>query len=276
LSVRLKRGYSRRGRVGPQIVWRTWLLNNNFPLNEANKGEDDGAELTVHPAFPSWLVERATAESEIHQNLWNAICDSIVSSFLEHAKTSAMPAAVGQCWHGVREDVFEFIRTHEHAPRDESQLGSIVNPIDSGACTRLQSAVAIHIRSEDYNSEMREDGAKSLKNLIDIVTAVIANSGIFFSDFSSEALIAAKTAVSSSWKVLKTSSFFQICGAFEDVFKESVAGILCSVTAPGLTSYVEPDSFENTTGFIVQTLTADPVKARLHWRRGDTGTSWEP
>jgi hypothetical protein len=243
--------------------WRTWLLNNNFPLNEANKGEDDGAELIVHPAFPSWLVERATAESEIHQNLRNAICDSIVSSFLEDVKTSAMCAAVGQCWHGVREEVFEFIRTHEHAPRNESQLGSIINSIDSGACTGLQSAVAIHVRSEDYNSKTREDGAKSLKGLIDIVTVVIANSGIFFSDFSSETLTAAKTAVSSSWKVLKTSSFFQMCGAFEDVFKGGVVGILCSVTAPGLTSYVEPHSFESATGFMMQTLAADPVQARI-------------
>jgi hypothetical protein len=67
--------------------WRVWLINANFPLNEANKGEDDSAELIVQPTFPPWIEGlSADGTSDPLQYIRNIISNHILAGFTEDLK----------------------------------------------------------------------------------------------------------------------------------------------------------------------------------------------
>jgi hypothetical protein len=262
-QVALKKATQDAEKFCHRQFWRTLLLNNNFPLNETHQGEDGGSGLIVHPPFPSWVTELSTAASEPTQDLRNTICDSIVSSFVADLNTCADTAAMGQCWHGVREEVFDFVREHEHAPRDEAQVDTIINHIDKGACEGLLNILGARVRSEAYVRQAKEAGEVSLKDLIDIVTAVLADSEIELPDLDPEVLDDAKAAIDNAWNTLHTLSFFQMCEAFEGVFRGTMVAGVCATVATGLTTPVDNDSFERTTAFMVQMMGENPVKSRI-------------
>lgn len=251
--------------------WRIWLLNGNFPLNETNQGEDDGAELIVQPTLAPWIVEMlssaATRKSEKHQELRAAISEHIVSGFCEDLKLSTIMAVIGNCWIGVREDIFDFLRTHPGmTPRNAVQIDAIIDFVDKGACAGLQSMISSYLASNEYVLQMRQDCEAALRDVIDVVTAGLTSAGVDPASVqlgSGTLLDAAKLAVASSWEHIGFSSFFQIGGAFESTFKGSVDQCVCADIGSKLRMTIEPKGYETTTSLMLNILAEAPVKRRV-------------
>ncbi|RKL28162.1 hypothetical protein BFJ72_g12622 [Fusarium proliferatum] len=243
--------------------WRTWLLSNNCSLNEANQGEDDGSDLIIHPIYHEWIDLRSTAHCKAHRDVRHLLQEDIVSNFMDDLNKSTVLAAIGSAWHGVRDEIFDFIRNHECARKDDGQIKLIIDAVDKGGCEGLQCATVEQLRSDEYISEVSEDSSRALDSLVDIIAAAITASGINILHCSSEILSAVKGALNESWETLRLSSFYQMCGAFESVLSGQTVSLVRSIVESALTSNAQLDGFENPTAFAVQTMGNGPLKSRI-------------
>jgi hypothetical protein len=246
-------------------LWRTWLLKGNFPLNEANQGEDDGAEPIVYPILAPWLVEMSVAgKSSTLQGLRTIISKLIASSFCEDLRVCTIVAVVGQCWHGVREDIFNFLRTHPGlTPRNAAVIDEIIDFVDKGACTGLQTVLVTYTSSDEYALQAAQDCETALDDVINVITAGLRSAGIDLTSANLETLSAAKVAVEKSWESIRSSSFFQMCGAFESVFKGYIEQAVCADIGSKLSMTIEPKGFETEMANMLPLLVTHEVKERI-------------
>ena len=241
------------------------MLNGNYPLNEANQGEDDGAELIVHPTLSLWVAEMsAIGKSKTLQGLRKVISEFILSSFCEDLKVCTILAVMGHCWHGVREDIFEFLRTHPGlTPKNAAIIDEIIDFVDKGACAGLQTIVITYTNSDEYALQAAQGCETALDDTINIVTAGLRSAGIDLTSANSETLSAVKLAVENSWKNICFSSFYQMCGAFESVFKGTIEQGVCADIGSKLSMTIKPEMLENTTAYMLRHFAEGLVKKRI-------------
>jgi hypothetical protein len=241
--------------------WRTWLLCNNFNLPESTSAEDDGAQHIDPAVFPSWVVERQNIGSTSRQLLLQRVYDSISAFFMDDIKQCLLLSAIGQSWHGVREEVFQYAKELPNAPQDNAIMREITNAIDNGGCAGLQTAVAQCVRDEGFNAELLSLGRRSINYVAEIITCSLTDSDHEFPEVTSE-LLESAVSVSLNWFLFL--SFNMIGGAFVDLFKGRITAAVCSVIEPGMTSNsnVAPESFESVTAFMVSTLAGSLFRER--------------
>jgi hypothetical protein len=174
-------------------------------------------------------------------------------------------AAVGQCWHGVREDIFEFLRNHPNlSPRNAAQIDAIIDFIDKGACTGLHSMISTYLRSDEYVLEAKRACEAALGDVINLVTAGLSSSGVDFTGMHAQTLDEAKLGMQKAWDDVSTSSFYQMCGAFESTFKGHVEHTLRADLESRLSLTMEPSGYETITAFMVRFLVESSVKKRMN------------
>ncbi|KAI9768271.1 MAG: hypothetical protein M1839_004165 [Geoglossum umbratile] len=235
--------------------WRTWLASNDFALPESLNAVDDHAQYIEPAILPTWILDRQDSiptTAPVYQQVYNAVYDF----FWKDLNQSVLLAAVGNSWHGIREEVFAFATDLPGAPH-EDLMRDITNSIDKGGCSGLQAAVAQCVNNEDFETSMMSSGGHdTISDIAKLISDSLAgdSSHIFPQDISST--------ISSAWNWFYLTSFYTVSSAFGDILQGTVKAFVCNVVEPTMTSTAHPDSFESVVAFGLSTFAGPPFEER--------------
>jgi hypothetical protein len=246
--------------------WRTWLFTNNFTLPEDYEGEDDHA-LYVEPAVvPTWVLEEGDSTSPTAATVDQQTYEPLYNIFWEDLSMCLSMAAIGQAWHGIREDIFRFARELPSAPRDDARIGEVTNSIDKGGCSGLQAAVMQAIYAEAFKTELMSNGGReAIKEISYVVSDSLSGS---YGDIPSDTLgnIISNALGNFSW-----SGFFGFGPPFSRILQGTPKVAVCNVIEPAMGAGADPEGLERVTHFMMNTFAGEPLKdcsrrlARGYW-----------
>lgn len=240
--------------------WRTWLLSNGFDSPEWSATEEDGSEFIDPVVLPSWTSAEQNSISEQGQRLQPAVLGPLCSFFIDDLEKCLMLGAIGNCWHGIREDVFDFVRQLPNAPQNSSRLEAINDAIEKGATHGLMVATKETIQNEKMRQQFLEVGKRHTNRIVSMITVSLEdyyNQGEFDED-------RLKSVITISLESYSLLAFQMTSRGFADLFRNSISGILCSALEAHFPrgSVPELQCFERSASFIMSACSKSALEER--------------
>jgi hypothetical protein len=187
-------------------LWRTWLTSNNLPGQYHTYAEDDQTLYIQPPILPPWLAgsrhtsSTATAST---QSIYLPIYDEIWRSVRDGLSLSVM----GSSWHGIREDIFTLVRSLQGDLYSDADIRDIVNEIDKGGASGLQSAVVQAFRDENFKSEVMDIiGRVTLDEITELISNIVPD------EFTRTSQDQINSAVSGAFPIFDVRNISGDCG----------------------------------------------------------------
>lgn len=239
---------------------RIWLLNNGYDCPEWIGAEEDGSEFIDPVVLPSWIPVEQNGSSEQDQRFRPAVLRSLSSIFVDDLEKCLLMGAMGHCWHGVREDIYDFVRQLPNAPQDSSRLEAINNAIEKGATHGLMIAVRESIANEELRRQLLQIGQCHVDHIVSMIMVSLGE--YYIEDEFNEDLL--KSAAAISLKSYSLRAFKMTSQGFADLFRGSTNAILCSVIEAHFArgSMPELESLEKTSAFVISECSKNSLEER--------------
>lgn len=237
--------------------WRTWLTSNMFALNELTCAEDDHTQYIEPTTLPSWILKRrgpASAVFPLEQRIRTSLYDLLWTDI----RDCLILAVVGRAWHGIREEIFVFARNLQEDTYEDTLMREMIDAIDRGGCTALQSIAAECFNDETFKSKLMDGMGHETIN--EITKLIFINLPDDTCQISQDAV---DSAVSKALEIFTYSSFFEIGGAFDNVLNGYFKTIVCNLLTPAITGTANPGGCETATIFALTQFSKPLIQERV-------------
>ncbi|ORY01197.1 hypothetical protein BCR34DRAFT_606036 [Clohesyomyces aquaticus] len=229
--------------------WRTWLLGNGFDCPDWIATDEDEFEPLNTEALASWIRVESDPRSEPGQHLHSLIMSCLFLFYQKELQKCLLLGAIGNCWHGIREDVFEFTQRLPNVPKDNERVEQMNDAIEKGATKGLVNGVKRAVQNEQMRDYIEKMGKRYLGQIVNIVTASLEDR--CSEPWLDDELI--RLAIISSLETYSMKAFPSMGRGFADLFRGFMKDLLCNVvegyfprgSAPSL------ESLENSSAFTV-------------------------
>ncbi|KAL8819729.1 MAG: hypothetical protein Q9191_007669, partial [Dirinaria sp. TL-2023a] len=256
--------------------WRKWMLQNGYELSQqtARMTEDEQNEpLDVDPTTPIRSLGLADANIDMNDTLDSLrISSSIKDTLWKALRDSITVGMIGSGWHGIREDIFDYIRQNSNS-RSDVEVAAIIDFIDKGACDGLINAIKSYVHGDVFKEEMMgNSGADVVYDLAELVYRITDERDLI------PDITIVSAAVEKALGFLMHSTFLAVSRAFDGMLHPLKSTLKTMLEGPLKGS--SPDSFEKFTSFIISYMSAPNVKShalsagRAFWDVISTSQIW--
>jgi hypothetical protein len=229
--------------------WRAWLVSNGFDFPDTMAVDEDESEFIELSTLPPWISAEPDPSSESGQHLRSLVLESLCTFYQDDLVKCLLMGAIGHCWHGIREDVFELVRQFPNAPQDSTRLEQMNDAIEKGATRGLMTGAKSVVQSEKMRQHFLVVGKHHLNQIVSIIATSLEDC-CDEGDFDDELL---KSAISTSLEPYAFRAFPVMGQGFVGLFRGTITGPLCSVLESSFPRGSAPslDSLETSAAFIV-------------------------
>ena len=237
--------------------WRRWMGQNGYEISEISAmiTDDDGIEFVDNDSISSWLDDRSAYEDS---QLNNTRRPSLVTGSLKEAlwksiRDSITVGMIGRGWHGIREEIFDFVRENR-GPRSDTEISAIIDYIDKGGCEGLIQKVKKYVHGDVFREKMMDrTGADVIHDLSRLINQALDNNSMDLDD------TAIADGVRNALEFLMPFTFRQISGSFDAMLVPLKSLLTTLIESPLQGS--SPDSFQSIVSFTVNYMSESHVQS---------------
>lgn len=236
--------------------FRTWMVQNRHEPSQSpmvNTEDEQSGHLDIN-AIPLWLSLKTSEETHSDDNLKKSpIWGSIKNALWTSIRDSITIGMVGRAWHGIREDIFDFIRQNRNS-RSDTEVAAIINEVDKGGCEGLIHAVKTYVHGDTFKKEMMDRaGTDVIDDIAQLVDYAIDDKLAGLEDF------ATADVVHNALEFLMTSTFHETSNSFEAMLAPLKTYLYTMLRSP--LDVGSPDSFKGIISFTVTHMSENYIRS---------------
>jgi hypothetical protein len=241
--------------------WKTWLVNNEFGFPDHIPTDEDESQFIEPPILPSWITPEPVTSSESAKHLHSFVFELLADFYQDDLTKCLLMGAIGHCWHGIREEIFGFVKELPNAPQDQSRLELFNDAIEQGAANDgLVSAARDVYQTLTKDQQFSTEGKRRTMQAVSIIVACLED---FYQeeDVDDEHL---RSAISAALKPYHLRGCGVIGQAFLGTFRGTVTAFLCSVLESAFPRGSAPslESLKSSAAFIVGECSTTELEKR--------------
>ena len=234
--------------------WRRWNLQNRYELSQSSAvtTEEDRSGLPDSDPTQTWFGLRSRSDNIENTQAYLSISQHIKDALWKSLRDSITVAIIGSGWHGIREDIFDYIRQNSSS-RNEIEVSAIIDFVDKGGCEGLIQAVKSYVHGDAFKDEMMSiAGADVTHDLACLVYYALEDSPLGL-DY-----VSVGGTINGALEFLMYSTFIEISRSFDPMLMSMKAFLKTTLEAPLKGS--SPDSFEKVVSFFTSYMSASSVE----------------
>ena len=256
--------------------WRRWMGQNGYELSgsSAMTTDDDGIEFVDNDSIPSWLYDRSASNGSLSNNTrgQSSFTSSLKEILWKSLRDSITIGIIGSGWHGIRDEIFDFVRENRNS-RSDTEVAAIIDYIDKGACAGLIQIVKKYVHGDVFKEKMMvKTGADVIHDLSRLLDQVLDDGTMDLED------TAITDGVQGALEFLMAFTFREISRSFDAMLVPLKSFLNTLIESPLKGS--SPDSFQSIVSFTVETMSESYVQSfalsagRAFWDVLSSAQTW--
>jgi hypothetical protein len=236
--------------------FRKLMVQNGYEISNNSKliTEDEGSSHLGLDTTSSWLKPSLTSEETQLDDLLikPLIRESIKDSLWECLRDSITVGVIGRAWQGIREDIFDYIRTNRNS-RSDSEVSAIIDFVDKGGCDGQLAAIRTYMQGDTFKREMMDRaGTDVIRDITKLVNYVVDDDLAGLNDKT------IADAVQDALGFLTHLTFLEISNGFDAMFVPLKGCLQIMLETP--LEHSTPEGFRSLVAFTVGNMTGDYIR----------------